>query len=925
MTQKAAFKSGKKKTATKIARTPGKLAKTVKKVVSAKASVKISALAKPAKLKHLADGVSRLTLGNGMKVLILENHKSPVVSVQMWVKTGSADEKKGEEGISHFIEHLVFKGTDKYKVGEIASTVEASGGELNAYTSFDQTVFYVNISREFSDVALDTISEMMGFPKFDATEIDNEREVVIEEIKRGNDSPSRQASRLLFSSVFKSHPYGIPVIGYEKLIQKVSRKTLVDYYHSRYIPTNMHLVVGGDFETEVMAEQINKAFGRFNTFKLRKVSRQKEPAQKDVRIKVQQMAFEEAQFHMAWRVPAADHKDTAALDVLAMIFGQGESSRLWHKLRMEQPLTNSIGCGTFTPKDGGIFTISGSLPLEQMQPAFEALMNEIEILLSTLPTREELARSVTNMESEEFYAMETIEGLARKAGSFENLMGDYAYFQKFLKQVYALKPEDITRVARKYMNPKTMTIVMTVPREEKQAEKALKAWAKSFGKMQSAAIRRKLIAAKGKHSVKKTQIRTPSAGASALKIEKHVLKSGATVIFAPSAATPVFSAKAAYLGGIRVEDPKAAGAIELLSRVWTTGTKTMNELEIQTKVENLAGGLGAFSGRNSAGLSLQGLSPFEGALRGMFCELLTQPEMSETAMEREKTLMLETLKSREDNPSQLVSEAFIKAMFKGHPYERDLYGTVDSVKSLTMSDVDAHLGKMAQAKNLMIVVAGDVQPDQWLKDLEKATEFLPNGQALKNSFPHQGPKQNLTQFKKLDREQSHIIIGYKGLTLSDPRRYTLQIIQSILAGQGGRLFLELRDKASLAYTVSPMRMEGIDTGYFGAYIGCSPAKGTKAIEMLQVEFQKLVDNSVGDVELERAKRYLIGRHDIDLQRVSAIGSSILFNEIYGVSSNELFEYADRLRQVTAKDVQTLSKLIFEQNHVLCAVGATQPW
>ncbi|WP_374031602.1 M16 family metallopeptidase [Bdellovibrio bacteriovorus] len=148
----------------------------------------------------------KFQLKNGMKVLLLESHKSPVVSVQMWVKTGSADEKKTEEGISHFIEHLVFKGTRKYKVGEIAATVEGSGGELNAYTSFDQTVFYVTISKQFSDVALDVISEMMGYPTFDPQEIDNEREVVLEEIKRGQDSPGRRASQLLFTNVFQKKP-----------------------------------------------------------------------------------------------------------------------------------------------------------------------------------------------------------------------------------------------------------------------------------------------------------------------------------------------------------------------------------------------------------------------------------------------------------------------------------------------------------------------------------------------------------------------------------------------------------------------------------------------------------------------------------------------------------------------------------------------
>ena len=135
--------------------------------------------------------IKKFQLKNGLKVIFQQSHKSPVVSIQAWVRTGSADEGKKEEGISHFIEHLVFKGTEKFKVGEIASLIEGAGGELNAYTSFDQTVFYVTLSKNFIDQGLETISEMMGFPKFDGFEIDNEREVVVEEIKRGQDSLGR--------------------------------------------------------------------------------------------------------------------------------------------------------------------------------------------------------------------------------------------------------------------------------------------------------------------------------------------------------------------------------------------------------------------------------------------------------------------------------------------------------------------------------------------------------------------------------------------------------------------------------------------------------------------------------------------------------------------------------------------------------------
>jgi zinc protease len=872
--------------------------------------------------------VKRLKLKNGLSVLLIENHKSPVVSVQMWVKTGSADETKQEQGISHFIEHLVFKGTEKYGVGQIASAVEAAGGELNAFTSFDQTVFYVNISHEFSDVALDVVSEMIGFPTFDKTEIDNEREVVLEEIKRSNDSPSRQASRTLFSTVFKTHPYGVPVIGFDKIVKKVSRKTLVDYYQSRYVAKNMDLVVAGSFDMADMSKKIESYFGHVKPFKLRKVTRKVELPQRSMRVKVVKAAFEEAQFHLAFRIPGASHKDIAALDVLALILGQGDSSRLSQKLRMEHPLTNSIGAGTFTPKDSGLFTISGSLNADQVEPALTALMGEIErILFIDPPTLDELRKAITNFESDEFYSMETIEGIARKAGSLENLMGDYAYFQKFMKKIYALKPEDLLKVAKKYLDADRATFVLMTPRDVAPIEKYVRNWGKQLRDLKSKKLPRpkKAVGTSKAPAIKKVKWSLGESGAQNFNVEKHVLKSGATVLFRPSHATPVFSAKAAYLGGLRIEQPENGGVTELLSRVWTSGTKDMTEAEIQRRIESIAGGISAFGGRNSTGLSMQTIAPFEDEAIEIFNEILSAPLITENIIEREKIVMLEQIRSREDNPGQLVGQLFIQSMFAGHPYERDLLGTAETVKQLTLLDVNRQLEKMAHAANLMVVVSGGVDPSRWLKRLESSTGHLAKGAPAVSHFEHKGPKKDLVTFKKLEREQSHIMIGYRGLTLSDPRRYTLQVLQSVLAGQGGRLFIELRDKASLAYSVSPMRMDGLDTGYFGAYIGCSPNKGQKAIEMLQIEFQKLADELIPSAEFERAKRFLIGRHDIDLQRNSAISSSILFNEIYGIPCSEMFEYANRLKAVTAVEVQKLAKEIFAQPKVMCAVGPVTPF
>ena len=316
-----------------------------------------------------------------MKILLVESHKAPVVAVQMWVKTGSADEKRGEEGISHFIEHLVFKGTRKYGVGEIARTIEGSGGELNAYTTFDHTVFHVTMSKEDLAVGLDCISEMMGFPRFDTVEIDREREVVLEEIKRSFDNPHSIASQQLFSTVYTKHPYGIPVIGYSKNIKKVKSKTLLDYYHRRYVPSNMALVVAGDFNKQELKEQIAKYYGEFKPYRLKTIKRSKDAKNAKMHVDYRKTEFQEATMNIAFKAPKADHPDVAALDVLALVVGQGDSSRFVRKMRLENSLVTSVSAGSFTPLDEGLFAFTFQFKPEKFDAIKETVFEEFRRLL----------------------------------------------------------------------------------------------------------------------------------------------------------------------------------------------------------------------------------------------------------------------------------------------------------------------------------------------------------------------------------------------------------------------------------------------------------------------------------------------------------------------------------------------------------------
>lgn len=863
--------------------------------------------------------VKKLQLKNGLKVLLIQSHKSPVVAVQMWVRTGSADEGRGEEGISHFIEHLVFKGTEKFGLGEIAATVEGSGGELNAYTSFDQTVFYVTISKSYANTGLEVISEMMGFPKFDSGEIDNEREVVIEEIKRGQDSPGRQIGQLFFKTAYKKHPYGIPVIGFDKNIRKVSRKTLVNYFQSRYIPKNMFLVVSGDFEAKEMLNDIKNHFGRFEPFKLRRVVRKKEPAQTTPRLAVAPSTFHENFLYFGFKLPGAKHKDIPALDLLALILGQGDSSRLVHKLRIEHPVANSVGCSTFTPSDSGLFLFSATFKMENLEALLDGFKQELLRLFVDGISAEELFKAKVNFESDQFYSLETVDSLARRFGGLEFLYEDPNYFKKYLKIVSGLNSSDLIKAAKTWFNPKTL-VIAGLSKENKALEKQLKAWIKTLSKDLEKVRAHKLAPPRSQAKIKKPQWnlvglkRSPS-----VVTKKIVLDSGITLLLRKTSETPVISVRAAFLGGLRAEGPSEKSVTELFSRVWVSGTEKMTEPELYAYLEARAGSVSAFGGRNSFGLTMDCLAPFEKEIGEVFYEALCHSSFDSQILEREKIIMKNQIKSRNDNPAQLALLSLQSSLFGDHPYAKDMWGDEASVDSVSRESLMNYWKRLGCTKNLTLSVTGHFHEDYWIELAQRISKVLAPGQVFSSLFAHHFTESKTVKIP-LKREQNHIAIAFKGLTLTDEERFTLEIIQAILAGQGGRLFVELRDKNSLAYSVSPIRMEGIDTGYFGAYIGCSPEKTETALQMLGEEFKRLSKELVPQEELDRAKRYIIGRHDIDLQRTSAITAVILFDEIYGLGHDATFKSHDKYLAVTDRMILDLSRKIFSQPQAVSIVG-----
>lgn len=850
---------------------------------------------------------TKYQLKNGLTVILSPMHKSPVVSVQAWVRTGSADEQKNEEGISHFIEHLVFKGTRKFQTGEIAQAVEGSGGELNAYTSFDQTVFYVTISKSFSELALSAISEMMGFPLFDSTEIDNEREVVVEEIKRGLDSPSRQASQLFFSTAYDKHPYGVPVIGYEKNVRGWSAKKIKEYFHSRYSPQNMFLVVAGDFHISEMKKSISAHFGAIKKHVVRKSKSAPYPQPKKQRIKTLKTEINDSYLYLSFPIPHARHADVNAIDVIGHALGQGDNSRLVKKLRLDKPVVNSISASGWTPQQDGAFLISATLSPDHLTEALGIISDEIMRLREDGITEAELQRSKTALAAEEIYGVETVDGMSRKVGSSEFYFRNPDHHSDQLARIQKLTKQEVNAVIQRYFIPEKLTAILTSKMDPKVAEQKLL----QFGQNLIEKCRRTpVVFESNKGKVQKASQTT----------QKISFDHGLKLYLRHMPGVNSITIRSASLGGARGLTSSQQGLTELLTRVWTSATQKRNEQQIIEFCDTTATAVSAYSGRNTFGLNMDCLTQFFDRSAELFEEFLIEPNFEKTYFDREREVMLHQIKAKNDHPTSVMGRLFYEKLFHGHPYSYDALGTQDSVGVLSPEHLSAYLKQQLTSKNFHLCVVGDYNEKRLTKWLSKLDQHLSHFDYQKPQFKLAPRTENEFIYSQMKKEQSHMMVGFYGLKLDDTDRDVFEVMDTILSGMGGRLFQELREKKSLAYSVATQKFYGVEAGFFGTYIGCSPDKVDTALMMMLEEFQKLMTVPVSDAELARAIQNVIGSNDIELQKKSAIANTILFDEIYGMDSSLNFQAEKRFRKITKEQIKNLANRLLSQHFVCALVG-----
>lgn len=847
--------------------------------------------------------IIRHTLPNGFTVLLEENHSAPVISLNVLVKVGSAMEENAHAGICHFIEHMLFKGTPTRAVGAIARDVEAAGGEINAYTSFDHTVYYINMASRYAKTGLEILADAVLHPLFDHSETTREAEVICEEIRRGNDNPQHYLMEKTFEHIYGTHPYGRPIIGFDHTVKSFTGADLQAFWERWYVGPNMALVVVGDFIATEMLEEITQLFGAARSTP--------PPTRPELAVPLaiggplfyqERLDIESHYFALAFPIPTIGAPEIPTIDVLSHLLGSAESSRLERVIKEERQLVQSIYTYAFTARGTGLFIIGGMAQGKKMAQVIPAIWREVERFSAPHNVQAaELERAKLNICSSEIYERETVGGQAGKHAYFLSTVNDHTFETRYYAQVGTTTTDDVQRLASSLLQPKDCVCTWVAPTKAKAVAPAtVTSWCKRNDVVKNIAIVR--------------------SGRGDFTPTTFTLDNGMRCVVRPDHRLPLLSIQAMMFGGLRAETARVSGISALLSQTLTKGTLARDATSIAEAADAIGGGVSAGAGKNTFMLRGEFLSSKLPEGLSLFAETLNTPAFAVDEVEKEKAQQLEAIRNQEDNLAAIAMKAFSKALYGAHPYALPMLGEPATVKRLSPKLLRAFYASLAKPSNIVVSLAGDLDPAQAKILLNRY--FRGGGKSKPGavkSLRMAAVKPQTITLHRPGKQQAHIFYGVRGTTVHAKDRYAFSVLHQILSGQGGRLFLELRDKMSLAYSVSASLQIGIEPGFFAVYIGTDPSKVETALGGIHSELAKLVAAPVTAEELERAQQHLVGTYELDLQRNSSLASLYGMNALYSIPLDDVRRYPDNILKITAADILKIAKKYIKPNEAVCAI------
>jgi zinc protease len=801
----------------------------------------------------LAEPVERWTLGNGLVGLAKEDRAAGLVSAQVWVRTGSIHEGPWVgTGLSHYLEHMIFKGTARRGPLQISAEVQAAGGSINAYTTFDHTVYHIDGPAEGVELFLDVLADMVFHPAMDAGEVTREKDVILREIDMGLDDPHRRVMEGLFGLAFRQHPYRYPVIGMRALFAGLTREDLLAYHAARYAPNNAVVVLCGALETGAARALTEKYFGKLEPRRLPAPAMAMEPAQLSARRQVERGDVNVVRGVMAYRIPGLAHADAPALDLLACALGGGQASLLWQKLREEQKLVHHVSVGNWNPGEAGLCWISYLCDTGRREAVEAAIREEMERVAREGVSVERVTRARRQALVGEVNSRRTVSGQASRLGAAEVVLGDLDYPRVYFARLEAVQAEDLAGVAARYLNPERLCAV-ALEQEEKAAGVNAKA----------------------------------STGAAGwLDFEEVKFANGARLLLQPGGALPKVHIRAALQGGPCQEQEGQRGITALLATLLTRDAGGRSALEVAREVEDAGASWGEQAGNNSFALSFEALSGDLALGARVLGDALLRPDFAERTFLVERDSQLAELREELDEIDEYGLRLLRRKFFQEHPLHTSPLGLEQTVAALTAADVRAQGKRLILAPNVAVAVAGRFERAQALDLLGPVLEALPAGAFAAKLPAYAGPGKAGDFSEILDREQTVVFDAYPDAGVAEEDYLVGEMVDELLSGMSSKLFVRVREEQGLAYYVGAARVTGVRTGMMYLYAGTSLLTHGAVLQEFDVEVKRLREGLVEKSELARARARLKAQLRMGRQAPGNRAQQAVLNALYGLPVND---------------------------------------
>ncbi len=836
---------------------------------------------------NLRSGLSRLVLDNGMKVILRAERTAPVVSVQFWVGTGSAHEQELlGAGLSHLIEHMIFKGTPTRGPAEISRAISDVGGLINAYTSVDRTVFFVDLPAANWQTGFEILADALRHAAFPEDEWRREKEVILREMAMCRDNPDNEISRLLLETAYRVHPYRVPIIGYEDIFRRLTREDLLNFFQRHYTPDNMILAIAGDIDVAAAAETVKAAFKDFTRRPRAPLVLPAEPAQLSPRSERRTGPHQVGRLEQSWHTVSLEHPDAPALDMLAIVTSGGRSARLVSRVVERDKLAHRIDTWSFNPAEPGLFGISAVFDPAQETALCAAIEDEIRAWRQGPFSREETEKARRMVLNRVMQEWQTAHGQARNLASGEFYAGDPLFMEHYLQRLHQVTPEDLSRVAQTYLTHAGRTSAFLLP----QTAEAVPA------EIPPATI-------------------MPA-------VQKNALSSGMPLLTMENRRLPLVNICVALQGGLRYETPENNGITCMMAELLTRGSIGRSASQIAELVDSRGGAFTAFAGQNSFGLQAQCLADDAEIFMELLAEGLLRPVFEGAEVEKRRQIQLALIAQQLESPLFLAQQSLRQMLFPGHPYRFAPEGQPETVARITAGDLRAYHARLAVSGNAVLAVFGDIDPDRAAALAEKYLRAIPRGPgpAVEREPPAAEIKLPEERVQLAPKEQTILMQGFPGVTLLDPRVDALNLLQTILSGLSSDLLINIRDKEGLAYFAGAIHRPGIEPGLFAVYAGIHQNALERVKQLMAEELTRLAGGGIRPEELDRARAQMLSRHLHNLQLNGELAQECSLNELYGLGYDFSFRLEQRLRQITAADLAAAAGL-FAPGRMATAVVA----